>query len=245
MEKKHTGLKVLVVILTVLVLALGGFIVYDKVLSKNGNTANNQPTDNNIVDKKDNNKNTDTIEVSYNTLNDYQREIDAINNEAIKLKKNIKVHIEDIKIDYTFSSTDFYINTFKINNRNITYEVDNLIKNIIKFNDYIAIESFSPPYVELIQFFDMNGNLITSFNNEEEKFHISEFATDRIYISNTYFLSSYLGIPGNAIIKESISEYCEGNYNAVHLIYSVSLDENKVVYNLEIKECTFKTSQGK
>lgn len=34
MERKNTGLKVLVVILTILVIALGGFIIYDKVLKE-------------------------------------------------------------------------------------------------------------------------------------------------------------------------------------------------------------------
>ena len=44
MEKKNTGLIVLVIILSLLVVGLGGFIVYDKVLSNN-EVENNDNTD--------------------------------------------------------------------------------------------------------------------------------------------------------------------------------------------------------
>lgn len=50
MEKKNIGLKVLVVILSLLVVGLSGFIIYDKVLSNNeveNNDNNNVNTDNN------------------------------------------------------------------------------------------------------------------------------------------------------------------------------------------------------
>lgn len=39
MEKKNTGLIILVIILSLLVIGLGGYIVYDKVLNKDSNTS--------------------------------------------------------------------------------------------------------------------------------------------------------------------------------------------------------------
>ena len=50
MEKKNTGLIVLVVVLSLLVVGLGGYIVYDKMLDKNINDAE-------ISSLKTNNKN--------------------------------------------------------------------------------------------------------------------------------------------------------------------------------------------
>ena len=52
MEKKNTGLIVLVIILSLLVVGLGGFIVYDKVLSNN-EVENN---DNNEINNDENNQ---------------------------------------------------------------------------------------------------------------------------------------------------------------------------------------------
>lgn len=57
MEKKNTGLIVLIIILSLLVVGLGGFIVYDKVLSNNEVENNNN---NNVVDDT-NNSNKDLI----------------------------------------------------------------------------------------------------------------------------------------------------------------------------------------
>ena len=48
MEKKNTGLIVLVIILSLLVLGLGGYIVYDKVLSKENTSKDVQEVNDNI-----------------------------------------------------------------------------------------------------------------------------------------------------------------------------------------------------
>lgn len=60
MEKKNTGLIVLVVILSLLVVGLGGYIVYDKVLDKEDSNINNDVKDNdNIQNNTDNTTNND------------------------------------------------------------------------------------------------------------------------------------------------------------------------------------------
>ena len=53
MEKKNTGLIVLVVVLSLLVVGLGGYIVYDKMLDKNINDSDNKGKNDNIIDKND------------------------------------------------------------------------------------------------------------------------------------------------------------------------------------------------
>ena len=61
-NKNNTGLVVLVTILSLLVLGLGGYLVYDKFLDKN-NTENNQTNDNNVGDNitnRDNNQENNT-----------------------------------------------------------------------------------------------------------------------------------------------------------------------------------------
>ena len=53
MEKKNTGLIVLVVVLSLLVVGLGGYIVYDKMLDKNINDSDNKgKNDNNFYQIK-------------------------------------------------------------------------------------------------------------------------------------------------------------------------------------------------
>lgn len=83
MEKKNTGLIVLVIILSLLVVGLSGFIVYDKVLSNN-EVENN---DNNINDTTNNNEvnnNTDT-----NNNNDIVNDNDLLNQYKDKITNGI------------------------------------------------------------------------------------------------------------------------------------------------------------
>lgn len=61
MEKKNTGLIVLIVVLSIAVLGLGGFIIYDKVL--NNDSKNNS----NEINKEDNeNKNENNKDITFN-----------------------------------------------------------------------------------------------------------------------------------------------------------------------------------
>lgn len=72
MEKKNIGLKVLVIILSLLVVGLGGFIVYDKV--DNTQLSDNNNIENNHSNSQDNNSNEsinkDSVQVDYSKLTD-------------------------------------------------------------------------------------------------------------------------------------------------------------------------------
>ena len=81
MEKKNTGLIVLVVVLSLLVVGLGGYIVYDKMLDKNINDSDNKGKNDNIIDKNDKNevaKINETIVVDINNDKTYNKDINKI-----------------------------------------------------------------------------------------------------------------------------------------------------------------------
>ena len=98
MEKKNTGLIVLVVILSLLVVGLGGYIVYDKVLSKEDSNINNDKCD--ISEKYD-----------FVSMSGYyfKNENDSNPSYGLYLLKNGM-----FKIRYTNMSTYGYIGNYTI-----------------------------------------------------------------------------------------------------------------------------------
>ena len=77
MEKKNTGLIVLVIVLCLLVVGLGGYIVYDKMLDKNINDSDNKGKNDNIIDKNGKNevaKINETIVVDINNDKTYNKD---------------------------------------------------------------------------------------------------------------------------------------------------------------------------
>lgn len=76
MEKKNTGLIVLVVVLCLLVAGLGGYIVYDKMLDKSVNDTNNKDKNDNIIDKNVATKLNETIVIDINSDKTYNKDVD-------------------------------------------------------------------------------------------------------------------------------------------------------------------------
>ena len=70
MEKNNKRLYVIIAVLLVLVMVLGGYIVYDKVNNKDELENKNQSIDNDKNDSKDDNKDINTP-VSYDNWMDY------------------------------------------------------------------------------------------------------------------------------------------------------------------------------
>lgn len=103
MEKKNTGLVILIIILFFLIICLGGYIVYDKVFSDkiddgitdkndnnidgNGNTNVTDEQGNNNVNK---NNNKSSVNVS-DVINDYKK--------ILKEKKNSNYYLYDMNSD--------------------------------------------------------------------------------------------------------------------------------------------------
>lgn len=101
MGKKNTGLVILIIVLFLLIICLGGYIVYDKVFSdkiddgvtdKNdnnidGNTNVTDEQDNNNVNKNDNKSSVNVSDV----INDYKK--------ILKEKKNSNYYLYDMNSD--------------------------------------------------------------------------------------------------------------------------------------------------
>lgn len=105
MEKKNIGLKVLVVILSLLVVGLSGFIIYDKVLSNN-EVENNDNTE--LNDDVNNNMNANTNNNSQNTQ-EYNGFISP--EEHVEIEENIKPKLVEVfKFVYNYNKSKFYGN---------------------------------------------------------------------------------------------------------------------------------------
>lgn len=103
MGKKNTGLVILIIILFLLIICLGGYIVYDKVfcdkiddgvtdkndnnIDGNGNTNVTDEQDNNNVNKNDNKSSVNVSDV----INDYKK--------ILKEKKNSNYYLYDMNSD--------------------------------------------------------------------------------------------------------------------------------------------------
>ena len=105
MEKKNIGLKILVIILSLLVLGLGGFIVYDKVLSNNG-VENNDNTE--LNDDGNNDMSTNTNNNSLNTQ-EYNGFINP--EDHVEVDEDIKPKLVEVfKFVYNYNKAKFYGN---------------------------------------------------------------------------------------------------------------------------------------
>ena len=97
MEKKNTGLIVLVVVLVITVLGTSGFIVYDKVLNNKNNETNNNQENNKDKIKEELWINSDLVQNLYSYVNVTHEE----NGELLKdyFFKNEKVTLDNISND--------------------------------------------------------------------------------------------------------------------------------------------------
>ena len=107
-EKKNTGLIVLVVILSLLIVGLGGYVIYDKVVSKN----NNVPKDD--VIEKDN-----TVDIKTNKDLDYVYDATySYDNKYTEFKRNSSddkvVEITYFGIPVSFREGNQYLSDLKV-----------------------------------------------------------------------------------------------------------------------------------
>ena len=120
MEKKNTGLIDLVVVLSLLVVGLGGYIVYDKMLDKNINDSDNKGKNDNIIDKNDKNevaKINETIVVDINNDKTYNKDINNhnvyVDERTLKIDNKVFCELDDINYLYQVSFYDDVIITYK------------------------------------------------------------------------------------------------------------------------------------
>lgn len=214
-KKNSKGLIVLLIILVLCVLGLAGYIVYDKVLSKNKKTinANNTSTiTQKILGTDKNNKN---ILMKYG-----YKEININNNEKLfpKIKKDIiklETNIENLK--------KYYINeeyeTFEYDNGKIVYSFNNNKVNIYQEIDDVKEIKYD--------FIDCMGSLyIFAITNNDEIWYKSNMN----YSSTEETNSSFIKLKGKYKDVESLllhSDTCGAT-----VIY-LAKDDNDNYYNIE------------
>ncbi|MBQ7140202.1 MAG: hypothetical protein IJO32_01710 [Bacilli bacterium] len=159
MEKKNTGLIVLVVVLSIAILGLGGFIVYDKVLFKDSNIEN--------VDK-----------------NESYMEQNKIVKKTEKLISNIPlIHKYEEKI------TDFNaIDNYDKITLAVDYIARNENSKIYNYSDKISVEKINNTLTKIFNdkiSFD-NENIMCCYSDEVlEHCHITYDEQNNQYISGT------------------------------------------------------------
>lgn len=129
MEHKNTGLIILVVILSLLVVGLGGFVIYDKVLTDN--TFENNDNNNEVVNKQDKETNSNnSYELFSKNLKSQFSKYDDNNQNYLYV--NTDVVQEGYEVYLTKNQTLFvkYFNK-ELNNKYGEYKIAD---NVLSFN---------------------------------------------------------------------------------------------------------------
>lgn len=214
-KKSSKGLIILIIGLIVCVISLGGYIVYDKVLSKNKKTISANNTSNTTQKISDTDKNNKNKLMKYG-----YKEIDINNNEKLipKIEKDIiklETNIENLK--------KYYINeeyeTFEYDNGKIVYSFNNNKANIYQEIDDVKEIKYN--------FIDCKGSLyIFVITNNDEIWYKS----NTNYSSDEETNSSFIKLKGKYKDVESLllhSDTCGAT-----VIY-LAKDDNDNYYNIE------------
>ena len=115
LEKGNSTLKLLLAIFVIATLALGGYLVYDKVLSKEDTEKQEQPVENNNID---NSQKSDESKITYFTgitLGEYDKEV-TLNGKKMKLRKDNEnaLYINGKKVDNVGVNENAYISDYFI-----------------------------------------------------------------------------------------------------------------------------------
>ena len=182
MEKKNVGLKVLVVILSLLVVGLSGFIVYDKLLS------------NNEVENNDNNELNDNVNnnMNTNTNNNYQNTQEYIGfvnpEEHVEVEKNIKPKLVEVfKFVYNYNKSKFYGNycvgdVDKNDTINPPSGADSLHKHNIASTEYSSFEEmmdYLKTYMTPNVIYNNDRMTIDNFIEKDGKLYCPYFETNK------------------------------------------------------------------
>lgn len=210
MEKKNTGLIVLIVVLCLLVVGLGGYIVYDKMLDKNINDSDNKGKNDNIIDKNGKNevaKINETIVVDINNDKTYNKDINNhnvyVDERTLKIDNKVFCELDDI---------------------NYLYQVS--------FYDDIIITSQSFSLGHWFDIYDYDGNVIKEINlfrdNENRLFHAYlRYSDDEIFnVSN----SGVISFVGTKHVQGDAGTYLTDNGNEINILYDkYDIDDDSVV----------------
>lgn len=192
-QKVNKSLIVAVVILSILVIALGGYICYDKVISNN-NDEQKESNKNNKVEEKDDNTNNDDDNTNDNSVNFDFNELSSTLHSSIQ-KDNITTFItkcenktvnqgeppetEESNIEVSSNTIDTIINklkTAKSIDKEITYSWFGCPPKSITY--YISVNSTDISEVHSQSVFSLNyaigeDILLVGYNNKGYAFHFN------------------------------------------------------------------------
>ena len=235
MEKKNTGLIVLVVVLGLLVVGLGGYIIYDKILDKSINDTNNKDKNDNIIDKNVATKLNETIVVDTNSDKTYNKDV---NNQSVtysskSLKVDDKTIVELEEGAYYLWQVTFYDDiiitsqSFSSGHWFDIYDYDgNVIKKIDLFRDnnnrlFKAYLRYSDNEI-----FNVSNSGVISFVGTK---HVQGGAGDYLtddgkWINILYGNDDISNIDGNSIVKGIFKFSYLGNYTFSDIEYVKTLE---------------------
>lgn len=195
--KSNKGLIIIICILSVLVLALGGYIVYDKYLSSNknndNNTVKNENSNNNIV-KQDSNEN-NTVNTSETTINKK-----LVNNLSCK-NSNTTFNNVSIELEQKEDDGVCKVQKFTINGKDIKEDISSWVDSYEIFDKSVIIMSG-----------DTSGNGLYIYNTINSI--MKKISTDEL---KGYWPKSYT-TTDNKIIIDGVGcgaqcGYSESDYN--------------------------------
>lgn len=131
-KRSNLGLKICLVVLSILVIGLSGFIVYDKFISEN----NNQ----NKIEEKDKNKNVDDqinfdlskVDFQKSAINGNSGEVYELMDKKISYISTKLLDNNTIIISIDFSKYGIYFSNFEVDNNIKEYKVNNFTKKVNK-----------------------------------------------------------------------------------------------------------------
>ena len=171
-NQNNKGLKILVCILCVIVLAMGGYIVYDKINdNKNADTDINEINNNAQADNTTTTTNTSTSERSLQIYND--NDTDLV--KAQKIAKEVMNAVNNKDYDYLeqLVSKDEVERIKKYDVHNYSVNLDNY-REFDELNEYVFDETYGSNIPEN-QESELGNMLVVSF--EADGIHVDMFCT--------------------------------------------------------------------
>lgn len=235
MNKVNKGLVAIIIILTFFVLCLGGYIVYDKILSENSNTNNEINSDDTNYDKEVEEDNQD---VNINDMNQSNKENTFDEDEMLKIVMDVtKKYFEyinslgpycgELDWDDYISFGSYETKDFRDYNASKKFNSINEIKEYYKS---FMVEDLFPKYLNNgVSYIEQNGKLYCQLShkgcgntyNEEESYYVIKSVTESTIVSSVNLASQTCGSgeiydrwEGNVtIIKNSEGNWIISKYN--------------------------------
>lgn len=235
MERKNICLIILVVVLSLLVAVLGGYIVYDKIFDAIKDVNNDNKDDTTLENNKDGNDDDDEIDLHGISLNKtfIIDEYDFVGDKA-----NAKVYNEEIKINdkddkIVNHSVTYSSKSLKVDDKTIVeLEEGAYYLYQVSFYDDIIITSQSFSLGHWFNIYDYDGNVIKEINlfrdNENRLFHAYlRYSDDEIFnVSN----SGVISFVGTKHVQGVAGTYLTDNGNEINILYDkYDIDDDSVV----------------